>query len=143
MSACERLEDPFHGDEGDLLALQELAERGIVGNTDDVVGDLDGKVEIAERPTETRNGCRSRDQRDFEHGLGLLLDHIVAAFRADERGSMRKGRGEIEAEFLAVGCRGAPATSSQGESFDDHASGGRINDTLRRGLANDFHGKLH
>src|SRR4051812_45918884 len=96
-SARERCKDLLAGFESQLLALTNLQHRGVVHHAQGVVRDLDREMKIAKEPAQPRGARRRLAQRELEHRLRLLLDHINGRGGLMEHVAMLQRKFKIEA----------------------------------------------
>ena len=106
----KRDKDVFALSERDFFALKKLPQREVVGNTNAVLGDLNGKMEIPNRPTETGDRRRLRDERHLQHSLRLLLDEVNRLFAREEQRAIGERCDEIKTKLSTILRCAAPAT---------------------------------
>jgi hypothetical protein len=111
-----RVEDLGGFGEGDVFAGQHLTEGGVVGDTEDGVGELEGEMEVADEPAEA-GAFGGGGEGDFENGLGTLGDQISGGILKED-GAIAEGLGEVKAEFAAVFGSGVPAALCEGKTVD-------------------------
>ena len=93
--------------ESDMLAIKELAKRGVISHADDAAGQLEGKVKIANETAEP--GAFERGvKRYLKYRFRLLRDDISGASILEERDAIVKRFVEVETEFTPVLGDGAP-----------------------------------
>ena len=106
----KRVKDMFALSEWNFFALEKLSQREIIGNTNAVLGDLNGKMEITNRPTETSDRRRLWNERNLQHSLGHLLDGVKRLLAREERRSISKRCDEIKTKLGTILRCAAPAT---------------------------------
>jgi len=116
----DRMEDGDARREGNVLAVEELAEGGIVGDADRAGGGFEREMEVADLPTEAGGGGGVGRERDFEDGLGLLGEDVGDGFLAVDDVAIVEVTLEVEAEFAAVGGNRAPASLREVEAVGGH-----------------------
>ena len=85
----------------DVLAAEHLAKRGIVGNANDAGGDLDGKMQIPNQPSQPR-ARRGISKRYLKNRFRLLGDDISGAIITKERSPIAKGLLEVKPKFPPI-----------------------------------------
>lgn len=115
------MEDALARSEGDVLAVEKLAHRGVVGDADDFAGDLDLEMQIADHPTKAGGGGGVGAEGDLQHRLVFLCKDIKRRFTLENRRAVGERGFQIEAEFLAVFGDAAPAAFGEGEALDGDA----------------------
>src|SRR5205809_1048885 len=99
VSFCKWSEHALARGERNFLPLEELPQRRIVRHADAFVGDLDGKVQVPNRPPEPRDGRGLRNERDLQHRLRLLLDEIHCRIIREKCSATRQRSDEIETKL--------------------------------------------
>ena len=141
MRAAERMEDALARDEGNVLAVEKLTQRGIVGDAHNGSRDFEREVQIADDPAESR-GCRSVGaEGDFEHGLVFLRNHIRNRVCLENEGAVGDRRVEVESKFDAILRDASPASFRKSEAFDGNADRRERAIPFEKRSANDFHAR--
>jgi len=128
MLVTEGVKDAGNLREMNVLADKHLAEGGIIGDSDGIAGEFEGKVEIANEPAEA-GAIGGSGEGYLENGLGLLGDDVGDAIGVEEGNGVMEGLGEVEAEFAAIVGGAAPASFCEGvtvhwkEDLEDAALG--------------------
>jgi hypothetical protein len=121
MRAAERMEHAFAGHVLNALAVEELAERGVVAYAHDGSGDFEWEVQIADHPSEPGSSRRIRTKRDFQHWLIFLRDDVGGVVRLEKLRAIHERRFEIEAKLPAVIGDSTPAAFGECEAIDWNA----------------------
>jgi len=95
------MKDAGGGGVWDLLAVEHLAEGGVVGDANVGGGNFEGEMEIADLPAQA-GAMGGGGEGDFEDGLGLLGDLVGGPGIVEDHGVVAERGGEIEAEFASV-----------------------------------------
>ena len=121
MCAAERMEDAFASNELNALAVEELTERGIVGDAHDSAGNFDLEVQIADYPAYPRSGRRIRTKRDFQHRFIFLRDDVDGVFRLEKLRAIHERRFEIETKLPAIVGDSTPPALCERKAIDGNA----------------------
>ena len=124
-----------------VVALEHLAYGKVVLDKQIIVGELSGKVQVADLPGPV-GGFAGIGIGDFEDFLGKLLDDVLFLFVRKKHVPVSEGRGEVETEFNAILRLIAPTTLGQHTAFDLETYGGKIGGGFLRGEVLDYlHGQ--
>jgi hypothetical protein len=93
--------------ESDMLAIKELAKRGVISHADDAAGQLERKVEIANEPAEP-GAFQRGGKRYLKDRFRLLRDDISGVSIMEECDAIVQRLVEIKAEFAPILGGGAP-----------------------------------
>jgi hypothetical protein len=98
----------------DVVAVNGVGKSWDVFDEEAVGPDFDGKVLVAEEPTEPSGVIGAFWKRNDEDGLGALFDDVAGAVVDGDRRVVGDRFFEVEGELGAVGGGGAPATFEKG-----------------------------
>ena len=135
---ADGVEDAGGFGEGDLLAVQHLAEGGVVGDEDGVAASSREKWRLP--ISQPRRALSAGVARGISRtGSGRWADEVSGGILKED-GAIAEGLGEVEAEFAAILGGGVPAALCEGETVDGEEDLGEA--ARRRGQrgADDVHG---
>ena len=116
----EGMENRRAAGEGDVLALEELAQCRIVGDADERRRGLEREMEVANLPGETGGHRGLGGERDLEHGLGILREDVGDAAIAMDHVAVVEMMLEVESEFASIRRRRTPAAFRESEAIHGH-----------------------
>ena len=143
MSGCRDhgLEDFIGLLERYVVALEHLAYGKVVLDQQIIVGELSGKMQVADLPGPV-GGFTGIGIGDLEYFFGKLLDDVPFFFVRKKHVTVGEGRGEVETEVNAILRLIAPTTLGQHTAFDLETYGGKIGGGFLRGKFLDYlHGQ--
>lgn len=106
-----------------VLAIQHLTQGRVVVRTERLVRDLDGKVQIADLPSQHSDGLRRGRQGDLEHGLGILEDRITHHLIPKDYITMRQGMIQVEPKLTPIARDRPPSSLRQSGSVNHDGYG--------------------
>lgn len=111
-SGREREKNAFAARKDNALARQHLHGRLIVDHPQQSRQDLDTEMEVADLPGDAGRFLWCRD-RNFQHGLGLLLDDVAGLVIDEKKVLVIKRSFEIKTEFTSVRGSATPTAFGQ------------------------------
>lgn len=102
---------------GNLVAVEELANCGVVFGYHEIGFKSGGKMHIPYHPA-VECSCGSVVKWNFQYGLGVLLDEVDAVFGFVKCGAVLEWVREIESEVCSVSGGGSKASFGEFSAVD-------------------------